>query len=332
MTSPRRSLRASTGGVVLALVLTACAPLNGVLGIRDVPAPQPAGAVSASRADEIATAVLRTADQEKPAGKTGDQARAAVFTGMALTAANAEARIAANLPAAARRQLESSDEPPVVLAVSAGSAFPRQIVVRTTLKESKLPVLHLLVSPDVRTPYRIAASATMVPGASVRPFAPLATGSSPLGTAAGLAITPEEILASLPASLNFPTAGDRDPRIAADSWTTALRQAVTAKASSLQAVGTLTQQHSSRGVIGGLRASGDQGAVVFLALDRRDVLVNKTGATLVPTPAFTVLSGKKSVATEAVTQTLEFLVIEIPATGPARVVAASEQLYAAQGR
>lgn len=330
MTAPRRALRASAGGIMAAVLLSACAPLNGVLGIRDVPQPQPAGAVMANRADEIAAAVLRKANLVAPAGKAGDQARAGVFSGLALTAANAEARIAAS--PGAPRQLASSDEPPVVLAVSSGGAFPRQIIVRTTLKASSLPVLHLLVSSDVRAPYRIVASVTMLPGASVRPFAPLATGSSPVGAGPGLAITPEEILASLPASLNYPTGADRDPRIAPDSWTAALRAAVAAKATALQGVGTLTQQHVSRGVLGGLRASGDEGALVFVALDRRDILVNKSGATLVPTPAFTVLSGKRSITSEAVTQTLEFLVVDIPATGSARVVAAGEQLYAAQGR
>jgi hypothetical protein len=203
------------------------------------------------------------------------------------------------------------------------------MVVRTTLKNG-LPVLHLLISADVRSPYRIAASATMLPGASVRPFAPLSGGSEPVGDGTGLSVTPGDALSLLPPTVVFPGPTARDPRLADDTWSQAIRAAAKAKAAALGVSATLAEAHKSRGALGGLRTA-DGGGLVFVVLDRTDTLVPKAGIVLTPTAAFTALTGLKEIRKSAGTATLEFLAIEIPASGAARVVAATEQLYAASG-
>ena len=76
---------------------------------------------------------------------------------------------------------------------------------------------------------------------------------------------------------------------------------------------------------------GGQGALAFIVLDRTDVLVNKAGAILTPSGPFTLLSGQKTIRLSASTSTLEFLAVQIPATGQASIIAASEQFYAASG-
>lgn len=324
-----RSLGALLAAALLAGALTACGPVDSTLGIRPAPSATPAGALSATRAAEIATALFAKAATTTEASKAGDAARAEVYTGVALTAANASATLAKVLTPLDLAARATSGEPPVVIAVSAGPSFPRQMVVRTTLKNG-LPVLHLLISADVRSPYRIAASATMLPGASVRPFAPLSGGSEPVGDGTGLSVTPGDALSLLPPTVVFPGPTARDPRLADDTWSQAIRAAAKAKAAALGVSATLAEAHKSRGALGGLRTA-DGGGLVFVVLDRTDTLVPKAGIVLTPTAAFTALTGLKEIRKSAGTATLEFLAIEIPASGAARVVAATEQLYAASG-
>ena len=326
---PVRRLGAVLGVALLCGALTACGPVDAMLGIRPAPTATPAGALSATRADEIAAALFAKVATATEASKAGEAARAQVYTGVALTVANASATLTKVLSPADLAARATSGEPPVVVAVSAGSSFPRQMIVRTTLKNG-LPVLHLLISADVRSPYRIAASATMLPGASVRPFAPLAVGSDPAGEAAGLTVSPDEVLRLLTPTLAYPAPATRDSRLADDTWSQAILAAAKAKALALTASATLAESHKSRGMLGGLKTS-DGGALVFVVLDRTDTLVPKSGIVLTPTAAFTALTGRKEIHKSAGTGPLEVLAIEIPASGAVRVVAATEQLYAASG-
>jgi hypothetical protein len=328
------TVRVRLGAVLVAVGITAgCAPIDGALGIHDAPtAAATQGSVPQARAEELTAELFQAKAKAIEPGAAGTDARKAVYDGVALTAANAEARLADTLSAQVRAELKSTGDAPQILAVSTGTAYPRQIVARTTLAKSGLPVLHLLVAKSWRSPYQLVASARMVPGSAVSPFDPISDGSAPLGDGAGLVISPEEILKTLPASMNYPTAADRDPRIAQDPWTSQLLASVKDKAKALKALATISQTHVGRGVLGGLRSAAGQGALVFVALERQDVLLNRTGATITPTKAFTALSKVTSVKSEAATKTLEFLVLQVPESGTAAVVAASEQIFAAEGR
>ncbi len=313
--------------------LSGCAPVDGALGIHDAPTVAAThGALPQGRAEDLAADLFRAKAKATAPGESGVTARKAVYDGVALTAANAEAKLADTLSAQVRAELKSTGDAPEILAVSTGTAYPRQIIARTTLAKSGLPVLHLLVAKSLRSPYQLVASARMVPGSAVSPFDAITDGSAPIGDGAGLVISPDEILKTLPASLNYPTPADRDPRVGEDPWTTQLLASVRDKAKALKALATISQTHVSRGVLGGLRSAPGHGALVFVALEREDVLLNRTGATITPTKAFTALSTVTSVKSEAATKTLEFLVLQVPETGTASVVAASEQLFAAEGR
>ncbi|HEX2705111.1 MAG TPA: hypothetical protein VHM65_05075, partial [Candidatus Lustribacter sp.] len=189
----RRAL-AVCGAALLVLALSACGPLNAMVGIKDAPAGTTGGALTSTRATEISTELLaRASTAATTPGDAGVGQRAAAYAGAALAAANAAAKLAPTQTAAERSAAEMSPDAPVVLAVSRGPGYPRSMVVQSTLAQSKLPVLHLLVTADVRTPYKIAASATMLSGAQVRAFDPLAAGSPAVGDGAGLLAVPSDL-------------------------------------------------------------------------------------------------------------------------------------------
>ena len=70
---------------------------------------------------------------------------------------------------------------------------------------------------------------------------------------------------------------------------------------------------------------------IVAVIERKDNFTEKTANALTPPKAFTILSGKTVVDKTAVLRAYEFVVVHIPASGKATVVAAADQLYAASG-
>lgn len=325
-----RRLGAGIGAGLLAVSLAGCA---AVAGVSDPPTATVGGAVDPARAQSIAAQVLTTAAKAVAApGADGDALREAAYTGDALVAAKADAKLDPTVDQAAKDAKTLTPAAPVVLAVSRGLDYPRSMIVQTTRASSGLPVLSYLVTPDVRTPYKIAAMTPMLPSATVKAFEPLTQGSKPLGDSAGLTTKPEELAKLYAASLAYPAppAGAAPP-FAEDTFAAAVRKNADAQKQGLGGVGTFTQQHQPKDVIGGLRVAGGKGALVFVVLDRVDTLLNKTQGTLTPSAQFTALSGLTTVKAEADLTTLEFVAFAVPDQGPAVVVGADEHLVAASG-
>lgn len=315
---------------VLTLTLSGCA---AVAGVGDPPTATIGAAVDSARAQSIAAQVLSTASKAAATpGADGDALRETAYTADALVAAKADAKLDPTRDQAAKDAKALTAAAPVVLAVSRGLDYPRSMIVQTTRAATGLPVLSYLVTPDVRTPYRIAAMTPMLPSASVKAFDPLTQGSKPLGDSAGLAAKPEELAKLYAAALAYPApaAGASAP-FAEDSFAAAVRKNADAQNQGLGGVGSFTQQHQPKDVIGGLRAAGGKGALVFVVLDRKDTLLNKNQGTLTPSPQFSALSGLSTVTAEAILQTYEFVAFAIPDQGPAVVVGADEHLVAASG-
>lgn len=99
----------------------------------------------------------------------------------------------------------------------------------------------------------------------------------------------------------------------------------------MHGIGSFTQVHTAKDVVGGLRVAAGAGALVFVTMDRRDSFLNRTTGTLTPSKQFTALTGLKSLASEAGLSTLEVVVFFVPQSGSAVTVAAEEHLYAASG-
>ncbi|MDQ2757238.1 MAG: hypothetical protein M3Y71_11850, partial [Actinomycetota bacterium] len=259
--------------------------------------------------------------------------RNAAFTGDALVAARADARLATVTPEATTAKRALVATPPTVLAVARALTYPRTMIVQSSLQASGLPVLILLTTPDARTPYRIAAGVSMLPAAQVPGFDPLAAGSPALAAAD---TAPDGRYAKLvqgyAASLAYPSSPKAvAPGITAgDAFSTAVRANAAKQAAALAALGSFRQQHEARTVTGGLRTAGGQAALVFAVIDRSDTALVRSG-TLTLTKEFTTLSGLSAVTSEVNLSTLEVVALVVPASGPATVVGGEEHLYGAQG-
>ncbi len=326
-----RRLAGIAATAALGATLASCA---AVAGVSDPPTATVGGAVSGPRASVIAAQVTTLAARATAAaaGADGDALRATAFTGDALAATNADAKLAATSSQAQKDALVLTSAAPVVLAVSNGLSYPRQVLVQTTRAKSGLPVLSLLSTPDARTPFRIAASATMLPSAEVPSFDKLAQGAPLLGAGAGLAVEPQKLLAAYAASLAFPApAADANAPFADDSFSAAVHKNAQVQSDGLKGSGTLTSQSSAKDVVGGFKVAGDRGALVFTVIQRTDTILNPNQATIAAPAQFTALTGLSNIKAEATLDNLEFVVFVVPASGQARVVAAQEHLVGATG-
>jgi hypothetical protein len=326
-----RRLGAVVGAAALAGSLASCA---SVAGISDPPTATVGGAVSSSRAQAIAAQVIDTAEKATATpGAEGDALRDSAFTGDALTAAKADAKLAGTLSQDQKDAVTLTPTPPVVLAVSNGLSYPRSMVVQTTRAKSGLPVLSLLVTPDVRTAFKIAASAPMLPATEVPAFDQVTQGAPSLGDdAAGLAVEPEQLVGAYAASLAYPAPPATDNRpFTDDAFANKIKAAAKDQADKVASVGSFTEQHLAKDVAGGLRLAGDRGALAFTVMERKDTLLNKASGTINVSEPFKALTGVSSVKAEATLDSLEFVVFVIPDSGQAQVVAAQENLVSATG-
>jgi hypothetical protein len=331
MTRAQARLRAALGAVALTVTLSGCA---AIAGVTDAPTATVGGAVSGPRASAIAAQVVQTAEQAAAApGPEGDPLRDKAFTGDALVAAKADAKLAGTLSQDQKDALALTSTAPVVLAVSNGESYPRTMVVETTRAKSGLPVLSFLTTPDARTPFKIAASAPMLPSAQVPAFDQLAQGAPALGDdPRGLAVDPRKLLAAYAASLAFPAAAPAaEPPFTDDAFAAKVKEAAKAQSDALAGVGTFTQQHQAKDIVGGLRLAQNEGALVFSVLERKDTLLNRTQGTVTSSPQFQALTGLSTVKAEATQTSLEFLLFVVPESGQSQVVGAEEHLVSASG-
>ena len=331
----RRTLRPAAVAAGVALVLSGCAAGSTVAGLQPPPAPETRVApLAPPHARAIVDRAFTAAAQaESATGAQADQARATAYTGAALTAARAKARLDSVQPGLGGGPPALSPSQPGLLAVSRGFGWPRVMVAQTVPAEGSLPVLHLLTSPNAVTPYRIAISASMLPNSTVRRFDPLAQGSRLVTDGTGLAVKPATLLTTYAASLSYPSRRVADPAFMPDPFATQIRQNAASQASSVAAQSGFTQQHEV--VPGGTYAveQAGGGALVFSLMRRTDTFTVKPGQKLTAPKEFTALvPGQSQITSRATMTTLELVVFGVPAAkGDATLLAASEQLVAAAG-
>ena len=175
------------------LGLAGCGAGTALAGVHDAPAQvtnqAPISPESAQQVVERVITKVDEADQAKP--EAAKDLRAEAFTGAALAVAKAADQLGQS---AAAPNPVSRTEAPKVLAVSRGTGWPRLIVAQTTAGDGG-SVLNLLVSPDAKTPFRLSASATMHPGASVSALDSLTKGSPVVSDGAELVKAPKDLLA-----------------------------------------------------------------------------------------------------------------------------------------
>jgi hypothetical protein len=315
---------------------------HGLLGIHEAPAARTTSApMTVDQAKSILARVFTAAYLgETTTGAAAGEQRRTAYTGQGLRGVEGRVKLASVQPAVTTSPLLAPH--PKLLAVSRGFGFPRFIVAQTVASDGGLPVLHLLVSPDAATPYRISMSVEMVPPATVQPFdrltsgSPLvANGTGPLVTkSAGLAVAPDTLLSLYAAKMAFPAKAVSKPPFAQDSFSGQLQSGAAAAAAAVSTQASFTQVHKvvPDSVYAVRVASGD--ALVFGVLERTDSFAVKTSQNVntAANKAFVLLTGKKLITQSASITTLEFVVFSVPqSTGQAQLVAAREQIVAGSG-
>jgi hypothetical protein len=288
--------------------------------------------VAPSAADSSAqSAVSAAVAASTDVTAAGAAARAKAFTGAALVSANAAAKMLPGRTAGEKADAELSSQGVKVLAVSRAGDKPAQILAQTTLKKTGAPVLVLLTATTPAGPYQVAALTPVLPSAEIASFDPTIDGSPAIADGKGLAATPDEVVASFADSVRFPGPAT-SKLLAVDPLTEQLRQSARAQSQALNNQGAFTQEHEPKGILGGLRLKDGNGAIVFAHLVRNDAIAMRTPVKLTPAKDLTLLTGIKQITTEANLTSNEIVAIVIPASGQARIVAASDQLVAGSGR
>lgn len=315
---------------------------HAVLGIHEAPPEKTTSApLGVDQAKTILARVFTAAYLgESATGAAAVEQRRSAYTGQGLREVEGRIKLASTQPVATSSPLLAPH--PKLLAVSRGFGFPRFIVAQTVASDGALPVLHLLVSTDAATPYRISMSVEMVPPATVQPFDRLASGSPLVGNgtgplvvnSAGLAVAPDTLLKLYAAQMAYPAKAISKPPFAADSFSGQVMSGAAAVAAAVSTQATFTQVHKvvPESVYAVRVASGD--ALVFGVLQRTDSFAVKSGQNVntAANKAFVLLTGKKLITNSASITTLEFVVFSVPqSTGQAHLVAAREQIVAGSG-
>jgi hypothetical protein len=330
-----RIVRAFAGSVVAAVFLTGCGAAHTVLGVREPPiANSDSPSLTVDQSDRILTRAFTAAQQaEATTGAASHAAAQTAYTGAGLRRANAQAKLAKVRPAPVDSSILTSPRPRL-LAVSRGFGYPRVIVAQTVPSRGSLPILHLLISPDAMTPYRISGSVEMMPSSSVKPFDALAQGSPLLTDGTGLAVAPTALLDAYAAGMTFPAKATANRPFATDTFSAQVRAKAAEAAKGVAAQATFSQVHKVvPGSVHALRQAGGD-ALVFGVIERNDTLGVKPGQTVgtADNKEFVLLTGKTSVTKAALITTLEFVVFAVPrSSGEATLVAATEQVVAGTG-
>ncbi len=318
----------------LALVLSGCGAGSALVGVNDAAPAQvtTVAPIDAESAEKIAERVLTKVDEAAaaPAGRA-QALREEALTGSALAVATAASKLEAGPAPAATPAPLTREEPPKVLALSRGTAFPRVILAQTTTAEGAAR-LNLLTSPDATTPFRLSTSVTMAPGTQVAALDPLDAGS-PLVTAdTKLAVAPQALVTRYAASLNYPKPVQAEVVSSDDPFATSVRANAAAQAKAFGKLATLTQKHVAQPKQTVSIALRGGGALVFSLLERTDTITLKPGGkSLTPSAEFQRLVKKKTLTKSAQLKSYETVVFTVPAEGKAEVVGADEVLFSAKG-
>jgi hypothetical protein len=289
-------------------------------------------AVAPEAAQTTATsAVTAAATSSLDATAAGAAARDKAFVGAALQSANAYAKTLPGRTAAEKADTQLATTGVKVLAISRGGDAPQQVLAQTTLKKTGAAVLVLLVGGQNGAPFKAAAVTPMLPDAKLDALDPTTDGSAAVGDGSGLVAKPDDVVAAFAASVKYPKP-TATKLLAADPLSEQLRQSAVAQSQALNNQGAFTQEHEPKGVVGGLRLKDGKGAIVFAHLVRNDAIAMRTPVKLTPAKDLTLLTGIKQITTEANLTSNEIVAIVIPASGQARIVAASDQLVAGSGR
>jgi hypothetical protein len=326
----RRWMTTSVVGLTLAASLAGCGLGATIVGVHDAPAERTdAAPLNVDGAEKVAARVLDAAAAARGAtGAAATKAQPEVLAGAALAHAKAATRLGT---ATESDPLQQSNDPQVV-AVSSGKAWPRAILVGTLDKASRTQTLHVLMSTSAADPFKVHASVPMLPGTSIPAMGDLAVGS-PLVKAtdkAGGQFTPTQALTGYAAGLNYPKPTVNKSIPTTDAYATALRASAVAQAKALGKLASFSQKHTLLPDNTIAFRLADGGTVTFGQLARKDVIsASKAAKELVIPSTYSKLIGKSKASKNITINSLENIVMVVPAKGGTTTVGADEQLVSA---
>ncbi|MGL5908707.1 MAG: hypothetical protein ACRCZP_01820 [Phycicoccus sp.] len=329
-----RRPRAVVVAMAAVLALGGCGTVRDALvGIEPAPRESTASApLDDEGATAIAARVLAAADKAATQpGEPGKKARAAVLAGDALRVADAAAGRAAGAPAPPQL---AKPEQPVVVAQSRGRDWPRAVLASTLDRESATQYLHVLVSDDPRSPYRVRASVPMFPGATLPAIGGPSEGAAlaPLAAGDGLAVAPATAIAQYAAALRHPTPAPAGQVSVDDPFANGMRAAAAENVRSLGALGSYAQSHAPRLDDAVAFRLAEGGVVAFALLTRTDTATARPAAKeLALTGEWASAVGKGKVTRSATVTTMEPVVVVVPRSGKASVIGATEMLVSGRG-
>lgn len=287
--------------------------------------PQAAVAAATTRLDQAAKAA-------RDAGSShADELRKKAYTAEALTAAQADAIVGTSAAGGADQRPKVN-----VLAISRKTASTGRLVVQSTAKGSALPRLSMLVADKPTQNWKVAAAATMLPGAAVAPFDPLPDGSRKLSVdkRGELAANPKELVQRYAAHLAYPLHSIGAPQITKDAYASRIRDGSSAAAQQLAQYAYFSRSFEPIPGTTHVIEHRSGGAMVFTVLLSTQRIDVKPGQRVAPPESFRRLDPSRSVITRyARVVSYEFLVFEVPHhSGRAKLVAASEHLVRAYGQ
>ncbi|MGL5818882.1 MAG: hypothetical protein ACRCYR_15040 [Phycicoccus sp.] len=320
--------------VAVTLALGGCgAARDALVGIEPAPRESAASApLDTEGATAIATRVLAAAEAAATQpGEPGKKARAAVLAGDALRIADAAA---ARAPGVAPPPQLAKAEPPVVVAQSQGREWPRAVLASALDRETATQYLHVLVSDDPQSPYRVRASVPMFPGATLPAIGGPGKGAAlaPLADGEGLAVAPATAIAQYAAALRHPKPGPASQVSLDDPFANGMRAAAAENVRSLGALGTYAQTHAPAldDAVAFRLAQG--GVVAFALLTRTDTVTARPAAKeLTLTDEWASAVRKAKVTKSATVTTMEPVVVLVPRNGKASLIGATEVLVSGRG-
>lgn len=335
MTRAFRALGQAAALVVSLGLVAGCGAADAVLGIHEPPVARPDSvSLTVDQAGRILTREFTAVQQgDTTTGAAVQAALRTAYAGEALRAAKARTKLASARPSGADSPFLAPQQPRA-LALSRGTAYPRVIVAQTPAPDGGFPALHLLMSPAARTPYRIIASAAMLPSSSVKAFHPLSQGSPLVTTQIGVAANGTALLSAYAARMAFPGKALGTSPFASDPFSSQVRAKAVAVAKEVATQAKFRQVHRviPSSVYAVRQASGD--ALVFGVIERTDLFTVKDGQAVSTkgNDEFVLLTGKKKVTRSASITRLEFVVFAVPRSGgPATLVAVSDPVIAGSG-
>ena len=305
-----------------------CSSRADLLGLRANNAVSTAApALTPAQAGTISRRALASA-QQADATRSASAARSA-FTGVALRTASASYAVSQVVDPVSDDlgAVLAPAAPPSRIIVTSGTSYPRSLVALSRPGGSSTDEVALLISPNARTPYRIASRARLLPGVTLPLTAASTRGAASLpDDAPGLGATPADAVRDLARLLQTGASGGTD--FAPDPVVTSVRANATGQARGVAKIATFTQRHAVTDDPIQVLRTADGGALVLAAIERTDDFRVKKGAGYIKAPAAyqALAGGLTKITRQATVTTLQVVVIVLPARGrgPARLVGFSE--------